>query len=306
MGRKYKLTTLNKSYSYRDSIFYLLKTKKKLAAALNTDLKCLKEQVINPSYNAFKNGERQIQAPISSLNDLHTRIASLLCRIKQPDYVHSGVKGKSHYTNAVAHRGSHKLLTMDLKGFFPSTTKRMVFNFFYKKMRCSPDVSELLAQISTYNGFLPTGSRLSMPLAYWANERMFNDLNGLACTESIKMTLFVDDITFSGSKINEKIIYKLEKIISSYDHASHPDKTKTYEANQPKLVTGVVLIGDETRVRNSNHQKIHQDMVQWAAIVNNEQVISLNRRLLGRLNSQSMIDQRFKGKARSVRLKSKT
>lgn len=104
----------------------------------------------------------------------------------------------------------------------------------------------------------------------------------------------------------KKLYINWKKIISSYDHVSHPDKTKTYEANQPKLVTGVVLIGDETRVRNSNHQKIHQDMVQWAAIVNNEQVISLNRRLLGRLNSQSMIDQRFKGKARSVRLKSKT
>ena len=303
MRRKLKIKTLNKSYQYQDSIFYKLVTKKKLANALGSDLKSLKKLSQDSNYNVFKSDDRAIQEPLGSLSQVHTHIASLLCRIRQPDYIHSGIKGKSHITNAKAHLGEHKLVTIDIKKFFASTTRQMVFSFFYKKMRCSADVANLLSFICTYDGFVPTGSRLSMPIAYWANEKMFYELNSLACSKGIKMTVFVDDITFSGDAANTSFTYALNKIISKYGHIMHPDKVKTYRANQPKLVTGVVLDGENTKVRNENHKKIYQDMVLWEAISSDKQSASLNKRLYGRLNSQSNIDQRFKGKAMTLRQK---
>lgn len=306
MGRKLRIKRLKKSYQYNDSVFYLLATKKKLADILGVELKCLKKLVSDSNYNVFKDKDRLIQEPTGLLNKVHTHIASLLCRIKQPDYIHSGIKGKSHITNARVHLGEHKLLTIDIKKFFPSTTRQLVFSFFYKKMRCPADVADLLSFICTYDGFVPTGSRLSMPIAFWANERMFNELYSLACSKNIEMTLFVDDITFSGNQIDKNFMSKLDKIISCYGHTVHPDKTKTYHASQPKLVTGVVLVGNKTKVRNINHKKIYQDMVQWLALSSDNQISSLNKRLIGRLNSQSSIDEKFKGKARSLRQKVNT
>ncbi len=303
MRHKLKIKTLNKSYRYSDSIFYLLTTKKKLSNILGIELKCLKQLKHDSNYNVFTVADRAIHEPTGLLNKAHTHIASLLCRIKQPDYVHSGIKGKSHITNARTHLGDHKLLTIDLKNFFSSTTRHMVFDFFYKKMRCSADVSDLLSYICTYDGFVPTGSRLSMPIAYWANERMFNALYSLSCSKNIEMTLFVDDIAFSGDSIDKNFIYKLNKIITSYGQKMHPNKTKTYHANQPKLVTGVMLVGDKTKARNANLKKIHQDMVLWLALSTDNQSSSLNKRLIGRLNSQSKIDEKFKGKAISLKQK---
>ena len=94
-----------------------------------------------------------------------------------------------HVSNAKKHIGVHPLLTTDLKSFFPSTSKAIVFNFFFKKLLCSPDVSELLSNLCTYNNHIPTGSRISMPLAYWANSKMFLELNALSKALGICMSL---------------------------------------------------------------------------------------------------------------------
>jgi hypothetical protein len=70
-------------------------------------------------------------------------------------------------------------------------------------MKCSPDVAEILAQICTCNGHIPTGSRISMPLAFWANHKMFDELKNIADTFEVTMTVYVDDITFTGSSVNK-------------------------------------------------------------------------------------------------------
>lgn len=91
--RKYKISTKGKSYELKDSPLFNLKSKKQLSNLLFTSLPELnKFRCDSGNYNVFKDGKRLIQAPVESLDRVHSRLASLICRIEQPEYVHSGQK----------------------------------------------------------------------------------------------------------------------------------------------------------------------------------------------------------------------
>lgn len=79
-----------------------------------------------------KGKARKIQKPLEKLELVHTRIASLLSRIALPEYLHSGKKKCSNVTNAKAHLNNEKMMTTDIKAFFPSTTRGMIFSFSFR------------------------------------------------------------------------------------------------------------------------------------------------------------------------------
>ena len=304
--RKLKIQTKNKQYSFIDSCFYKLESKKRLSSLLNIDLSTLQTLTNNSNYNCYTdcNGSkpRDIEHPNFNLDKVQTRIASLVCRIKQPNYIHSGIKGRSNITNAEKHIGDHNVLTSDIQSFYQNTSKKMVFNFFYKKMKCSADISDLLARLCTCRGHIPTGSRISMPLAFWANEPMFEQLYKLSVSKNVTFTIFVDDIVFSGFAVNKTFLYKINKIILRFGHAVHPKKTKLYSSGEVKVVTGIAVDKRGLMVANKHRNNIHKDMLQWEdnyiAGVKDE---SLNNRVIGRMNAQSLVDYRFKDKVRTLK-----
>lgn len=304
--RKLKIQTNNKNYSLSDSCFYKLKSKRKLAGILNTNLLTLKELTKDSYYNCFTDTSgkkpRNIEHPLIELDKVHTRIASLLCRISQPDYMHSGTKGRSHISNATAHIGPHKVLTSDIQSFYPNTSKAMVFNFFSRTLKCSADVAELLSNICTCKGHLPTGSRISMPLAFWANEPLFEILNKFSVKRDVKFTVYVDDIVFSGNAIDFKFTHNIRNIISQHGHTAHPKKTKLYKSNETKIITGVAVGETKILVANKHQKRIYQDLIQWKILEGDGiQFDELNLRLVGRIISQSLIDPRLKDKVRTLK-----
>jgi len=308
--KKLKISTKNKSYGMKDSPFYKLKSKRKLAELLCvslSDLSILKKDEGN--YCIFdqlskKGKSRKIQKPLDKLDIVHTRIASLLSRISLPAYLHSGKKSCSNVTNAKAHLNHDKMMTTDIKSFFPSTTRVMVFSFFYSVMKTSSDVADLLSHICTCHGQLPTGSRISMPLAYFANSRMFNEIHQLCQKLTVKMTVYVDDLTFSGANVNRLFCAVIGKIINKHGHAVHPTKTKMYGKEQPKLVTGVIVLGDCLKVRNEQHRLMARDIECWKMIkdMENAKETSFAKTLFGRLHSMGVIDQRYKSKVLTLKV----
>ena len=305
---KLKINTAGKQYALHDSPFYKLMTKRKLASLLGVDLVNINSfRSGNSGYKVFEligeSGKpRTIEHPSKKLDTVHTRIASLLCRIETPDFLHSGRKGRSHVTNALAHAGRSKVLTLDIKSFFPSTTKKQVFNFFSSNMKCSPDVADILSDICTYDNHIPTGSRISMPLSFFANMDMFHELDKLGKRHSVKMTVYVDDISFSGDNVNKLLLSTVKSIVERYGHEVHPDKTTLYARDDAKVITGVVLSENGMGIMNKQHAKIHNDMVQWMLLRDTPSLLpqSLQRRLMGRLNSLSVVDSRLKDKAKSI------
>lgn len=307
---KLKLETKNKSYPLQDSPFHKLTSKKQLRKLLDIDSEKLKKlRQDKGNYSEFENVSdsgkaRKIQKPTRELDVVHTRIASLLCRISTPDYLHSGKKQHSNVTNARQHKNEYALLATDVKSFFSSTTWNMVFSFFYGVMKCSSDVSEILSDLCTCHKHIPTGSRISMPLAFWANIRMFSELDCLSNKHGVTMTVYVDDLTFSGREVNNLFRSSVKKIINKHGHIMHPTKTKLYKPNQPKLVTGVVVNGGHLKVRNEQHFKMHQELQIWCKIKDTPYALSssITSQLLGRLHAMGTIDDRFKQKARTIKL----
>ncbi|BCE00284.1 reverse transcriptase family protein [Marinicellulosiphila megalodicopiae] len=306
--RKYKLKidSKNKSYAIKDSIFYKLNSKKKLAEILHTTLPKLNALRSNENYHEFMDHSgkkpRLIQKPINDLEVIHTRIASLLVRITTPSYLHSGVKLRSHITNASSHLDSEDVMTADIRSFYSSTKKTHIYNFFHKTLKASPDVSGLLAIICSFNEFVPTGSRLSMPIAFWANYPMFTKINNLALLHKLNFSLYVDDLTFSGSTIPQDFELNIRNIVKSYGHNLHPKKTNFYNKTQFKIVTGVAIKDGKLFVSNKLHKSIFQDIELWKAggMCYFE---DLHNRLVGKLNSQAQIDPKLKNKIISIRKK---
>lgn len=309
-----KIQRKGKSYQIIDSPLYKLMTKKKLCKVLlltSEELAAYIEEQDN--YSEFesigKNGKRRkIQKPLGKLDAIHTRIASLLSRIESPDYLHSGTKARSNVTNAFAHKGCSKILSTDIRSFFPSTSRRMVFSFFYSYMKCSADVADILSRLTTCHSFIPTGSRISMPLAFLVNINLFDELYSLSNKHDVKMTVYVDDLTFSGESVNRLFRACVRKIIEKHGHKMHLGKTKIYTESQPKLVTGVVIYNDELRVRNEQHRLLATDIEQWKLIKNTSSACaqSLTDRLVGRLYAMGVINPIFKAKALTLKSNPRT
>lgn len=152
--RKYKprIKSKKKSYSLKDSGLYNVTTKKRLEDRLQKPINELVTLADDSNYRVFflekPNGKkREIQAPTLGLDIVQTRIASLLVRIAMPDFVHSGVKGRSNVTNAKVHVGDHPVLVMDVKNFYPSISKKSIYHFFHNTMKAAPDVAGILAEL---------------------------------------------------------------------------------------------------------------------------------------------------------------
>lgn len=302
--RKPKIQTKNKTYPHNDSALYKLQTKRKLAQVLRSNLAELMQLTSDSNYSCFaevKNGKtRPIQKPHPRLDIVHTRIASLLCRIEVQKELHSGVKGRSIISNAKAHLGvGRRMVTVDIRSFFPNTSRSQVFDFFSNTMQCSADVADILSHLVTYDGHIPTGSRVSMPMAYFANQKMFRDMLAVATARGAAMTIYVDDLTFSGTKLNRRFVDKISSIAAKYNHELHPAKTRFYGPKAAKMVTGTVIVENELRPRNCQFKAVHEDMQAW--LTRGEPDDELTNRLLGRINFMGTIAYSFKDKARSFR-----
>ena len=311
MNNPLKINTKSKSYSLEDSALYKIKSNRGLLSLLSLSHQELKSLLSDDNYNIYQDNTQEkprlIEHPQRQLERIHTRIASLLCRIKQPEYIHSGIKGKSHLTNARAHVGPAPILTTDIKSFYQATHIHSVFDFFKNSLDCSPDVAKLLSELCTCNGHIPTGSRISMPLAYWANAHMFNELYRYSSERDIVMTVFVDDITFSGNKVTRTFKQNVKKIIEKHNHVMHPTKTVLHKENSLKVITGAVVGSKKLQIRNLHHESIYSELSQWMLIRDEDSKNSniftdqIKNRLLGKINSQGQIDNRFKDKARSIK-----
>lgn len=302
--RKPKIITKQKSYPLQDSVFYKLSNKKRLANLLSSTPQELKMLAGNDNYQCFtqtKNGKKRlIQEPLPRLDIIHTRVASLLCRIETIDGLHSGKKGKSNISNARAHVGlGKKVITADIKSFFPTTTRLNVFDFFYNTMRCSPDIADLLSKMLTYDEHVPTGSRISMPLAYFANKKMFDEIESAANDCGATMTIFVDDLTFSGTTLKRSFIGRLETIAKKYGHKIHPSKSRFYGANEVKLITGAAVKGNDISPRNKHLKLLRSELSEWLKCAQKDE--KLTNRVLGRMTFIGSIDARYKDKARAFR-----
>lgn len=98
---------------------------------------------------------------------MHRRLRAQLERIEKPNYLHSGVRGRSCLSNARVHAGALPLGRLSIQPFFPLVSAVWVAKFFQDALACSPDAVAMLTRPSTYDDHVPTGSGLSQLLAFF-------------------------------------------------------------------------------------------------------------------------------------------
>jgi len=282
------------TYSLRDSPFFRLRSKAKLASLLYVSrdkLRTLSDG--DRRYFEFtkpkkSGGVRKISAPIAPLKAVQSRIASLLSRVTPPDYLFAPVSGRSYADNAAFHIGARSIRLLDIEDFFPSCTAKKVIWFFRTKMECSPDVAAILANIVTFRSALPQGSPCSPILAYLCYVDMWDEISKLVEDCQCKLSVYADDLTISGVSIPEAQIWRIKKTLFRHGHRYVRAKERSIR-DKPVEITGVILRRSGIVAPNRQHAKIIKARDEVARTTSSTHKALLERQLRGRLAQISQI-----------------
>lgn len=277
------------NYALDQSPIYKLRSQRRLAQLLRFSLKDIYALLeTGNNYRVFPQGKRTCHDPKPRMKSIHKRLQILLNRIAPPEYLHSATKGRSYITNAAAHLGNDTLHKLDVRHFYDATTYKHVYDFFKNTMQCEIDVATLLARITTYNDHLPTGSPISPILAYFAHKPLFDQIYEVASQADVKMTCYVDDLSFSGSHIPKRVLGKAKEGIVKRGLEYH--KEKRFQEGDTKIVTGVALRGNEMLLPNRRHKKIYEEKQRSIVEENPKEKRAIVRRLISRAGEAARIE----------------
>ena len=254
--------------NYSSCPLYNIKTYHDLEAILGPGIYHYKKGFQRKNYHVridlVGEKERLIEAPCKQLKIMQKKILMELNKLDLPLYYFSK-KGSNNVDNALAHIDSPYLYQIDISKFYPCTSRTKVFNFWKYSMKQSAAVAMLMTNITTINysneviprevsqycvrnslelsQHLPTGAPTSSILAFLVNYDIFENLAHLSKQLDIRMSIYVDDISFSSqflANLNEIKPY-IKKIFSSNGYRLSFDKSHLYDSTSPKIITGIVI-----------------------------------------------------------------
>ncbi len=250
-----------KFYPFDQSPFYKLTSKKRLAELLGIEAADLRVfEKAGPSYKEWdeekkSGGFRHIENPARPLKLLQRNIARRLSKIAPPDHLFCPVKRRSFVHNAKAHAGSRVVRTLDIKKYFPSTSSKRVFWFWHKRMKCASNIAGILTALSCWNGHLPTGSPLSPILSFYAHMDIWENIATIAKAAGCKITVYIDDVTISGDKVPDNLLWQIKREIKKANLVYH--KEKTYRCGWSE-VTGIIARDGKIKAPNRTLKALHE------------------------------------------------
>ena len=204
--------------------------------------------------------KRRITAPDKRIKEIQARVLFLLQRVKRPEWLISGEKGKCYIDNGMKHIQSNYFLTIDIKKFYDNCEREYVFRFFKDKLMMAGDLAGICTDIVTYEGGIPTGCPTSQILAFYAYEDMFKEISGVASENGCVFSVYVDDMTFSSeeafgvNRLRSEVDQKLRK----YGHKPKYQKIKYYTKGQSVPITGTIVTKNhELKVPNRLQKKVY-------------------------------------------------
>lgn len=192
-------------------------------------------------FNPKKKKPRHIDNPDRMIKRIQQKIDKRILRLAPlPAYILGGVKDKSIIDNIRSHLHKDVVVTIDLKNCFPRTSNRKVYSLFKNVFNYSNQVASLLTKITTFEGHIPQGGKSSTCLINLILVDMCDEIYSLLASYKIDMTIWVDDITFSGKQA-EKFIGPVIKIIQSYGYSVSNKKIKVMRKGKHQEVTGLTV-----------------------------------------------------------------
>lgn len=288
-------------YEIERSPLYRLANKRKLADLVDVELSVIAsvgKSDLTSQYLIFKdrNTRRFITQPIEQLALIHKRLLKLLCRIAPPEYVHSAIKKRSYKTNAEQHAAAENVLKIDIRKFFPSVKFHYIHDFFLNSLQCSKDIATILTKLCTvrtdkYGVHLPTGSCISPLLSFLANRRLFDSVKQIAEEHGCIFTVYVDDITISGSSATRNVLNLIAAEIHKHGYQYH--KIETYHA-VPATVTGLIVSEGKVCLPFERAKRIRELRKALSLAKEKSLRSKMLASLVGRLSEAEQIDPVYK------------
>lgn len=207
-----------------------------------------------------KGKKRTTYKVVGELLKIHELIKQrVFSKISLPKYITGGRKGVSYIDDCISHSNKSILIQEDMKDFFPSIKEELIAKAFQYYMNFSPEVSSLIANLSTLEGSLVQGTKLSTDIAnliFLEEEALISEV-----VEKLggNYTRYVDDITISfESDVNNEDISKIKTMILSMALKSgvrlNRKKSRILRNGQSKIVHGVKVIKElrPTQKRKDN------------------------------------------------------
>ena len=158
---------------------YGISTLSELAQALKIPEENLIEETQKGYRSYFVQGKtkkRLIEEPNMILKDILKDLKKLLVKMFDcPEYNKCWLGG-NNYINAQAHVGQHAYVTTDISSFFTNSKACYVRRFFKNKLNISGEALEILVQMCTFRGHIPTGAPTSSILAFLAHKDLFDEI----------------------------------------------------------------------------------------------------------------------------------
>lgn len=186
---------------------------------------------------------RNLVYPEARLRGVHERLKFQLAKIVQPSYLMSPRVGKAQRDNAEAHVNAAEYLTLDIKQFYPSTTRGMIRNALVGQFGMAADVAGLIAHLATADDRACFGSPLTPVLASIVHRPMFDAIANLCAEYDLSYTVWVDDLTISGDCIPGEFRAMIRAVVSKSGLRSHKLRMRT--GNRVVFITGVGVVGSE-------------------------------------------------------------
>jgi Reverse transcriptase (RNA-dependent DNA polymerase) len=247
-------------YELDQSPLYKMHSKEKLIKLLHTSYRKIDKLSDRTNlYSKYSINGRSIEKPRADLKRIQKRVEDLLKRILILDFIYAPAKKKSYIDNASVQKGACDVKCLDIAAYFQSTPSERVYWFFNKRMKCSPDVSAILANILTLdNGSLPTGSPSSCIISYFSHLDMWEKIGILAQNYQCTLSVYVDDLTISGNAVPKALIAEIKATFNQYGLRSKRSKEKRYHNAKAVEITGVIVKRDGSLdIPNRQHKKIH-------------------------------------------------
>lgn len=291
MPREIEYVSIEKSKLYR------IGRKRDLAKLLSIETSELIGLAHDTNYKEWSKKQpgkkdRTIEEPLPLLAKTLSELQSVLSKVETPPYLMSGKKRIKPRDNAEIHQFGKYVTNVDIERFFQSTKREFVFLAFKNDFQQTSDVASLIADIATYKGHIPTGTATSQLMAFWAYRKTFDRIYKLCVSKNIKMSVWVDDITFSSDKpFPNNWVRDVTKIMAEVCLTLKASKTKKYKLKDFKTVTGSAISPDGRIVVKNEKRKEIIDLLK------NKKVEDLRlreaRQLFGKLVAQRQNETAF-------------
>lgn len=224
-----------------------------------------KAEYTNAEIPKRSGGTRVLSIPSPELKKTQKVLARALERElggKVHKVANAYVKGRNTVTNAVPHLECAVLIKLDIKDFFPSTTRHMLRPLLWHFACREPQALERLLDLCITDKGLPQGAPTSPLLSNLVLRKFDIAAYQFANLMGAKYTRYADDLTFS---LIEDEPIKARKIVSGvrsilaeqgFELNEKPNKLKILRGHQAQQVCGITLNSGKPTISKKQRRKV--------------------------------------------------